>query len=176
MVYREKRPYIINLENGNVYDIFQMQEQDPKTATEKIMNWVLPGLQLLYRDSDEPIDAAHCFKVGDTLRAGYFIDVSPYAGKPMHKYRYIIASAHAAKLYVESERYPLHTLHFNSYFKVMDVYEEGGVTQIFLLHIPAKAVFSPFLGGVLEINIGGNSLVEIARKSLQTKLTLCSAE
>ena len=29
-------------------------------------------------------------------------------------------------------------------FKVMDVYEEGGGPQIFLLHIPAKAVYSPF--------------------------------
>lgn len=170
--YKGKHPYMVDMQTGNVYDLFQMQETDMVKATERVMNWVLPGLQMFYRDTDEPIDVERCFKVGDTLRAGIFVDVSPYAGKPMHKYRYIIASAHAAKLCEYGENHPLYTLHPNSYLKVMDVYEKDGVTQIFLLHIPAKAVFFSCIGSILEINIGDKSLVEVARESLCTKLSL----
>ena len=36
------------------------------------------------------------------------------------------------------------TLHFDSYFKVLDVYELNGVKQVFLLHIPEAA--ANFLG------------------------------
>jgi hypothetical protein len=54
----------------------------------------------------------------------------------------------------------------------MDIYEKGNVTQIFLLHIPAKAIFSPWVGNSL-LNISFNeeqTVVDIARKSLDTKL------
>jgi hypothetical protein len=54
----------------------------------------------------------------------------------------------------------------------MDIYEKGGVTQIFLLHVPAKAIFSPWLGSQLNISFNNEeTLVDIARKSLDTKLT-----
>lgn len=172
IAYKAKHPYIVDMQAGNVFDLFQMHEKDAVKAIERAMNWVLPGLQLFYRDTDEPIDVERCFKKGDILRAGIFVDVSPYAGKPMHKYRYIIASAHAAKLCGDDEHYPLYTLHANSYLKVMDVYSKDGVTQIFLLHIPAKAAFYSFFDNTLEINFEDKPLVEVARESLCTKLSL----
>lgn len=170
--YRGKHPYIVNTHNGNIYDVFQLLETDDVKATERIMDWILPGLRLFYRDTDEPIDVKRNFKEGNTLHAGSFIDVSPYAGKPIHKYRYIIASAHAAKFGTDGDRYPIHTLHINSYLKIMDVYEESGITQILLLHIPAKSVSSFSLNSALKINIFGKNLVEVAREDLNSKL-LC---
>lgn len=171
--YIGNHPYVIRESDGGIIDFFQVDAPNLKEATEKVMNWILPGLQFFYRDTDTPIDVANTFHVGDTLRAGFFIDVSPYAGKPMHRYRYIIASSHAASLVMPGDRYPLHVLHYNSYLKVMDIYEKASVTQIFLMHVPAKAIFSPGLNGQLNISFNEEeTVVDIARKSLDTKLTL----
>lgn len=112
---------------------------------EKSINWILPGCQLFYRDTDADIDVQKSYQVGSVIRAGFFIDVTVRAQRPTTKFRFIIGSAHCAKLYeavpdADMVRWRLCTLHFNSYFKVMDVYEKEGVTQIFLLHIPYQAV------------------------------------
>ena len=104
----------------------------------------------------------------------------------MHKTRFLIASAHAAmfceieELCLENpdvKKWNLCTFHFNSYFKVMDVYEKDGVTQVFLLHIPPAAAF--FLGNdeaamnfMNEATGKETSLVDMARKSLDDKLKL----
>lgn len=171
--YIGKHPFVIRESDGGIIDFFRVEAPNLKEEFEKVMNWVLPGLQFFYRDTDTPIDVANTFHVGDTLRAGFFIDVSPYAGKPMHRYRYIIASSHAASLVMQGDRYPLHVLHYNSYLKVMDIYDKAGVIQIFLMHVPAKAIFSPGLNGLLNISFNGEeTIVDIARKSLDTKLTL----
>ena len=69
------------------------------------------------------------------------------------------------------------TLHFNSYFKVMDVYEKEGVKQVFLLHIPGAAAF--FLGHdetamnfVNEATGQETTLIEMARRSLDEKMKM----
>lgn len=169
--YVSAHPYLIRSDDGAVFDIFRFDEEcNLKEAMERILNWTMPGLQLFYRDTDMPLDSEKMYRVGEVLRAGFFIDVSPYAGKPMHKFRYIIASAHAASLVEEGDRYPLHVLHANSYLKVLDVYEKDGVTQIFLIHVPAKSIFLPILDNLWDININGDRIVDIARKSLDDKL------
>ena len=40
------------------------------------INWILPGLQFFYRDTDAISNAAEVYKVGKTIRAGFFIDVT----------------------------------------------------------------------------------------------------
>ena len=171
--YINRHPFIIRDSDGGIIDLFKYGEDDSKANIESIMNWVLPGLQLFYRDTDTPLAVDDMFNIGDVIRAGIFADLSPYAGKPMHKYRYIIASSHVASLVEPGDRYPYHVLHYNSYLKVMDIYEKCGVTQLFLLHIPAKAIFSPWLGNQLNISFNDeHTLVDIARQSLDTKLEL----
>lgn len=167
VVYVGRHPYI--LKGDDVYDPFQVPgvSDNPRQAAEHVLNWTLPGLQLFYRDTDEPYPG-ELPAVWDVLRAGFFIDVSPYAGRPMHKYRYVIASAHAAQLCDEGDRYPLYTLHCDSYLQVLDVYEKDGVTQLLLLHVPGKAIFWPGF----DMNLNGVGLVDIARKSLDDKLLL----
>ena len=146
---------------------------------EKSMNWKLHGCQLFYRDTDAEIDVQKSYQVGSVIRAGGFIDVTVKAQRPITKFRFIIGSAHCAKLYeavpdADMVRWRLCTLHFNSYFKVIDVYEKDGVTQIFLLHIPYQAV--PFFMSEHSFNfIQGASqtnLVEIVRRSLDEKLQM----
>lgn len=169
--YVSTHPYLIRSDDGAIFDIFRFDEDCTlKEAMERVLNWTMPGLQLFYRDTDTPLDSEKMYRVGEVLRAGFFIDVSLYAGKPMHKYRYIIASAHAASLVEEGDRYPLHVLHANSYMKVLDVYEKEEVTQIFLIHIPAKSIFLPILDNLWDISINGDRIVDIARKSLDEKL------
>lgn len=146
---------------------------------EKSINWILPGCQLFYRDTDADIDVQKCYPIGAVIRAGFFIDVTVKTQRPVKKIRYVIGSAHCAKLYEavpdeDMRRWRLCVLHFNSYFKVMDVYEKGGVTQIFLLHIPYRAV--PFFMSEHSFNfIQGTSqtnMVEIVRNSLDAKLQM----
>lgn len=98
---------------------------------EKTINWILPGCQLFYRDTDADIDVEKSYPIGSIIRAGFFVDVTARTAKPTKRIRYIIGSTHCAKLHEvvpdeDMKRWRLCTLHFNSYFKVMDVYEKGG--------------------------------------------------
>lgn len=148
---------------------------------EDVLNWTLPGCQLLYRDTDFPFDAASLYEKLTLFRAGFFIDCSAKAGKLMKKTRFILASAHSASLWKimpedeDMQAWKLHTLHFNSYFKVMDIYKVGDKTQILLLHIPYKAL--PLFAPNTEIQFNFEdalplNLVEIARKSFDTKMQM----
>lgn len=186
----EEKPYLITTD-GTIYDVArshlpQKAKVDYKQLFEKFANWTLPGLQFFYRDTNAPVIVDATYHVGDIVRAGFFVDVTTKLQKPAHKTRFLIASAHAA-MFCEIEelceknpdvkKWNLCTLHFNSYFKVMDVYEKNGVTQVFLLHIPAAAAF--FLGNdeetmnfMNEATGQETSLVDMARKSLDTKMEM----
>ncbi len=155
--------------------------KSPFAFLESILNWTLPGLQFLYRDTDYPVDTAALYNKLTLFRAGFFIDCSAKAGKLTKKTRFIIASAHSAPLWEmmpwdeDMNEWRMHTLHYNSYFKVMDVYQVGDKTQVLLLHIPYQGIrfFHPETSmqfnfeGVANIN-----LVEMARKSFDTKMQM----
>ena len=176
---------------GGIYDparshLPQKATIDFKDFFEKFANWTLPGLQFFYRDTNAPVIVGTTYHVGDILRASFFVDVTTKLQKPVHKTRFLIASAHAAMLCEIDEmvkqnpdvkKWNLCTLHFNSYFKVMDVYERDGVTQVFLLHIPAAAAY--FIGHdetamnfVNEATGQETTLVDMARKSLDEKMQM----
>lgn len=153
----------------------------PFAFLESVLNWTLPGLQFFYRDTDYPFDTATLYSKLKLFRAGFFIDCSARAGKLTKKTRFIIASAHSAPIWSmmpmdeDMNEWRMHTIHFNSYFKVMDVYQVEDKTQICLLHIPYQGIpfFHPETSmqfnfeGVANIN-----LVEMARKSFDTKMQM----
>ena len=151
---------------------------------ENCINWVMPGLQFFYRDTDAIDNAAEIYKVGETIRAGFFIDVTTKLLKPIHKTRFLIASAHVAPLYTVKDlveknpaiaEWNLCTLHYNSYFKVVDVYEKEGVTQVMLLHIPESMarLMHGDLSIIFDNALGGNqSLVSLGRASLDDKMQM----
>jgi len=180
--------YVLTLQGG-IYDpehshLPKKLSINEKEFFEKVVNWTLPGLQFFYRDTDAPVVVEDTYHVGDIVRAGFFLDVSTKLLKPTTRTRFIIASAHAAML-CEIDgmkddnpnigKWNLCMFHFNSYFKVMDVYERNGVTQVFLLHIPPAAAY--FLGRtdlnfIDEATGKEASLIDMARKSLDEKMTM----
>ena len=120
-----------------------MDKNKENKFVEEVLNWTLSGLSFYYRDCDIGNELLSKYYVGQIIRSQIFVDVSSFACKLMKNCRFIIASNKAAPLYQYSpntEKWQLHVINFNSYFKVLDIYEKQNKTQIFLLHIPAKGV------------------------------------
>ncbi len=144
-------------------------EEIQKALAEKIINWTFPGLTFYYRDTELSTRQQEKYALGKILRNGFFLDVSSTAGAPTQNTRFIIASSKAAPVYLvnpDMEKYGLHVLNLNSYFKVMDIHEAQGFRQIFLLHIPAKGI--DFFRQS-QTNFDGG-FIEKARTSLTQKL------
>lgn len=139
--------------------------------SEEIINWTYPGATLYYKDCDLSPAIAEKFTKGKLIRNGYYLDVSCRGGGMKFNTRFLIASAKAAKLYKvnpDNERFGHCCINVNSYFKVLDVYEREGKTQIFLLHIPARG-----LKYFESINSNWDEdFIEKARKSLDDKIHL----
>lgn len=157
---------------------------------ENTANWILPGLQFFYRDTDAPIDAEAMYPVGKVFRTGFYTTVSTRLQKPIQKTRFLIASAHAAIICSDGETAPSGAvvslsphaeewrqavLHKNAWLKVLDIYKSGGVTQVFMLQIPETAAV--YLGDddtvfnfVNKATGNDTTLVELARRSLDDKL------
>lgn len=133
---------------------------------EEIVNWTLSGLTMYYRDCELPADVIAKYEVGQIFRSQTFVDVSSFAGKLTKNCRYIFATNKAAPLYQvnpATEKWKLHTINANSYFKVLDIYKKDGKTQLFLLHIPAKGI-DFFRNTVLRL-AGNNVEEQIIQKS-----------
>lgn len=99
---KDGQPYIIH--SGALYDR-QKRHYPPKSEPDKqgkffeqIVNWILPGLQLFYRDTDADIDVDRMYPVGKVLRTGFHTSVSTKLQRPAQKTRFLIATAHAALL------------------------------------------------------------------------------
>ena len=54
---------------------------------EKTINWILPGCQLFYRDTDANINVEKSYPIGSIIRAGFFIDVTTRTAKPTKRIR-----------------------------------------------------------------------------------------
>lgn len=176
------KPYIITLD-GTIYDperthLPKRFKINPEKFIEKLMNWVLPGLQFFYIDTDAPVIVEATYHIGDTIRAGRFLDATTKLWRPARKTRFLIASAHTAMLCElpnvdpDFKKWNLCTFHYNSYFKVMDIYTVKGVTQVLLLHIPEAG--ARFLGNhKLDFaQSSGLNLVELAHQSLDEKMKM----
>lgn len=127
---------------------------------EEIVNWTLSGLTMYYRDSQLTQAEIDKYKVGTIFRSQTFVDVSNFAGRLTKNCRFIFATTKAAPLYrvnPDTEKWKLHTINANSYFKVLDRYRKDDKVQFFLLHIPANGI-DFFRNTVLKL--GGDNLEE----------------
>ena len=114
--------------------------------------------------------------VGQILRSQIFVDVSGFAGKLTKNCRYVIASSKAAPLYKmapDNEKWKLHVINVNSFFKLLDIYRRNEQTQILLLHIPEKGIE---IFKHLVINIGDTNveeeIINKARDSFDVKMKM----
>ena len=143
---------------------------------EEIVNWTLSGLTMYYRDTQLLDEVIEKYQIGQIFRSQTFVDVSDFAGKPTKSCRFIIASNKAAPLYQinpDTERWKLHTINANSYFKVLDIYKKHNQTQLFLLHIPAKGI-DFFRNTVLKIGEENleEQIIKKSRISLDQKMEM----
>ena len=103
------------------------------------------SLQFYYRDTDAPILVKKQYKTGTILRCGSTMAVTQSLLRPVHKYRFLIATPKAIETKSLSEFHrgkyqnpdaDTYVLHKNSFFLVYDVYTYAGITQIVLLQLP----------------------------------------
>ena len=145
-------------------------------SIDEIINWTLSGLTMYYRDSNLEQSIIEKYELNKIFRAQTFVDVSNYAGKPTTNCRFIIASSKAApilKFNPETEKWGLHVMNCNSFFKVLDVYKKNEITQIFMIHIPFKGI-DFFRNSVIQIGDENfeNEIIKKSRLSLDQKLNL----
>lgn len=160
--------------DGGVRDAFNdylpyRLKVDSAQLIEKIVSWTMHGLSFFFRDTDEPVDTEMTYRPGRTLRAGIFLNAAHHLLRPVHKTRFLIASAHAVR---QKEEY---VFHCDSFFRVMDVYRLGNVVQVLLLHVPPSAIWFPYeydmaVSYVEAHGINGSSLIAAARRNLERNI------
>lgn len=191
---KDGQPFVIH--SGALFDP-QKRHYPPKPEPDKlgkffeqIVNWILPGLQLFYRDTDTDIDVDRMYPVGKVFRTGFYTSVSTKLQRPAQNTRFLIATGHAALLCSDengnvnetglsfsprAEEWRHAVISKNAWLKVLDVYKVGDITQIFMIQIPETAAM--FLGDnetifnfINEAGGSGTTLVEIARRSFDEKM------
>ncbi len=145
-------------------------------------------LQVFYRDTDAEFDIDECYKEGQVIRAGSFMEATEKLLRPIHKVRFTIIATRLFSiekfLYLQYNRklpnpFPFkeNIIHRNSYFAVMDVFRFAGKTQILLVKIPHGAyVLAKKYGFNFEImdeesDIQGVSLTDFARIDFEDKIS-----
>ena len=105
---------------------------------EQLMNEMLPGLQLFARDINLTPEETAKFKVGMIVRNAAFTDATSRVGGMVTTHRFSILSNHLFDLSKAEHgtNWGLHVANRDSHFKVLDIYEHEGKTQILLLHLP----------------------------------------
>ena len=105
---------------------------------EQLMNEMLPGLQLFARDINLTPEEAACYQVGAVVRNPAFTDATCRIGGMVTTHRYSILSNHMMDLssIEQGTNWGLCIANRDSHFKVLDIYEHEGKTQILLLHLP----------------------------------------
>ena len=107
------------------------------TELENALNDMLPGLTNFVRDVNLDPDIAKLYKPGMILREKSFVDASRRVGGMTTTHRFAIFSNHMADLssFEHGTNWGLCVANRESRFKVLDVYEYRGKTQITLLHL-----------------------------------------
>ena len=143
-----------------------------KKQIEEIYNQTFGGLTLFYRDTTLSENLISKYQVGQILTERRFTDMTYKGGGLSTNFRYLIASANGKDLSAfnpNSAQFGHILLSLNAFFKVLDIYNIGDKTQVFLLEIPVTAVdfFASVISSVEE------DITKKARESFDTK---CNAE
>lgn len=120
---------------------------------ESLINEILPGLTMYVRDVNLPAEIAAKYETGMIIREKGFTDASNRVMGMVTTHRYAILSNHMGDMreYEHDTNWGLFVAKNNSHFKVLDVYEYQGKTQILLLHLPDDNRWSMFENVKLSI-------------------------
>ncbi len=105
---------------------------------EQTINDTLSGLSRYVRDVNLDPGIAALYKPGMIIREPGFTDASSLAMGMMTSHRYLILSNHMSDFaeFKHEKDWGLFVASRDAHFKVLDVYEFEGKTQILLLHLP----------------------------------------
>ena len=166
----------------------QIFQFSPESVLRKLSSWTGCNgnpLQFYYRDTDAPIQVKKQYKVGTMLRCGFNMEITPSLLRPVHKYRFLIATRRAIckKRDADTSREANHPLpgdafilYKNTFFVVYDVYTYAGRTQIVLLQLPCGFMKLAQAEGIslkkIKAHVSGfRDLKQFARSDLQNKMS-----
>lgn len=135
---------------------------------EKTINEILPGLTMYVRDVNLPPELAAKYKLQTIIMERGFTDASSRVMGMITSHRYAILSNHMADFgeYELDTNWGLHVARYNAHFKVLDVHEYQGKTQILLLHLPDDNRWKLFENVKLSVE---DQLIEESRKRFENK-------
>lgn len=147
-----------------------MTQEDIKRL-EDTMNEILPGLTMYVRDVDLPPVCAEQYKPGRIILERGFTDASCRVMGMVTTHRYAILSNHMANLgaFEHGTNWGLFVANRNAHFKVLDVYDYQGRTQILLLHLPDDARWKLFENLTFSIE---EQLIASSRQRFESKALL----
>lgn len=136
---------------------------------EKTINEMLPGLTMYVRDVDLPPVCAEKYVPGMIIKELGFTDASCRVMGMVTTHRFAILSNHMADFgqFEHGTNWGLFVAQNGAHFKVLDVYEAGGRTQILLLHLPDDPRWKLFDGVTLSLE---EQLIESCRQRFESKL------
>lgn len=135
---------------------------------EDAINEMLPGLTMYVRDVNLPPVCAEKYKPDMIIMERGFTDASCRVMGMVTTHRFAILSNHMADFsqYEHGTNWGLFVANANSHFKVLDVYEYQGRTQITLLHLLDGEKWKLFENVKLAIE---DQFIEDCRKRFENK-------
>ena len=142
-----------------------------RSFLEQLLNEIFPGLTMFVRDLDLPPALEERYKPGRILREKGFTDASCRVMGMVTTHRFAILSNHMADLgaYEHGTNWGLFVANRSAHFKVLDVYEYQGRTQILLLHLPDDDRWRIFEDVTFSIE---EQLIETSRQRFEKKAFL----
>ncbi len=139
---------------------------------EYTINEILSGLTMYVRDVDLDSNLSAIYKTGMIIMERGFTDASCRVMGMITTHRYSILSNHMVDLqeYEHGTNWGLFVAQPNAHYKVLDIYEYQGKTQILLIHLPNDSRWKLFEN--IEFNIE-KDIIDNCRSSFEKK---CLAE
>ena len=135
---------------------------------EKTINEILPGLTMYVRDVNLAPKLAEKYEPQTIIMERGFTDASCRVMGMITTHRFAILSNHMADFseYEHDTNWGLFVARNNAHFKVLDIYEYQGKTQILLLHLPDDSRWKMFENVKLSVE---EQFIEDSRKRFENK-------
>ena len=135
---------------------------------EEVINEIFPGLTMYVRDVNLSPDIAGKYAPDMIIMEPGFTDASSRVMGMVTTHRFAILSNHMADFgpYEHDTNWGLFVARRNAHFKILDIYEYQGRTQILLLHLPDDNRWKLFEN--VKINLE-DQIIEDSRKRFENK-------
>lgn len=122
-----------------------IQTSGPQDASElqRLLEETFSGVGFFYRDTDVADELLSNYHPGMTVKERAYVDCSYLSGGLAAKHRYLIITSKARDLHAMAgmnRKYGPAIIMRDSFFKVLDVHQLRGHSQITLLHLPEELV------------------------------------